>query len=908
MSFTLFVLLPNQDVCSLRRLHSRSSISAVRKHLELSAGLPAQTYDLACPDGKLLADDTLLQLDKNVWDGYILRVIFRNYWLEVFDAVVMNDVDHVLEQCCLHVPANDLGDGKVKDMMRKERGVVALFMASFLGLVDLCSALLCAGVDPDGQTPFGRTPLFAAMSCDHAHVAELLLAHNATPETRDRDGTSAADAAREHEAKECLRKVRQLKLYSRVSSAASSKASGTSARGSNPLKAEKHAIRIPTGTEVESSLSLPRDKVMMVCEEASMSPLRYDSSPRPHNATLTNGISKPPFTQTTNSRPSPRSLFRTTDVYTWDNNLRSVSRASSAAGTQVRIPVPGAERISSGRSSRASNGQRITWSDTMSVGSTGAGANRRSSLKPSVRDLTIAGPNSVLKVSCSGSLPLSSEGKLSRAGADQIVDQEPTPNQIPDTFHEPHNPFQEPQERPPSRADSQEHSWGEEGDSPVLARSIRIPVPDHRAKGRCDTFREAEPESPRQGKQEEKDSGGSAMIKGSQASPTSPHLARSPRRKQQATWRTMKRRLKLAEDRKRTTSPKANTKQTHNKKEAAARASYEQWLQKKREEKERQDDSSEEESSSDAEDQEARSAENGRAFNDWLKDLKERPHRGPFPFTPASLHRRKSRPLKNLIQVGGNREETMATPDPDSYMTAYQEWRRGKTSTDSEEQPISPRDLKDAKRRVEEKRKSLLAAALTYEDWMDHTQQRQHLMQAVLRADSNKLNSVDQTILSRRAPRQMSFTEWRQRMGKREAELRDQEKERMRKQTEPYHDKHGFLVNDDSIRSSAAIPHEEWLKRKSEDKNKHDKKAASKSGSQDSRLSHQKKGASELNRSVDNSSQGGSVLVSEGGKETAWEMWLQRKHQNEMEELSRHMCEGKQLVQNVHQGKTSRVT
>ena len=37
--------------------------------------------------------------------------------------------------------------------------------------------------------------------------------------------------------------------------------------------------------------------------------------------------------------------------------------------------------------------------------------------------------------------------------------------------------------------------------------------------------------------------------------------------------------------------------------------------------------------------------------------------------------------------------------------------------------------LQEAKRQLEEKRKSLLAVALTYEDWLEHTEERKKLMQ-----------------------------------------------------------------------------------------------------------------------------------------------------------------------------------
>jgi hypothetical protein len=69
MSFTLFVLLPNDDVCTLRNVTSGSSIRGVRKQLELAAGLPAQTYRLVTQtgtqgQGQALHEDHVLRLDR----------------------------------------------------------------------------------------------------------------------------------------------------------------------------------------------------------------------------------------------------------------------------------------------------------------------------------------------------------------------------------------------------------------------------------------------------------------------------------------------------------------------------------------------------------------------------------------------------------------------------------------------------------------------------------------------------------------------------------------------------------------------------------------------------------------------------------------------------------------------------
>ena len=105
----------------------------------------------------------------------------------------------------------------------------------------------------------------------------------------------------------------------------------------------------------------------------------------------------------------------------------------------------------------------------------------------------------------------------------------------------------------------------------------------------------------------------------------------------------MKRRIKLAEEQKRSVGTKARQGA---KGEKEAKETFEQWLERKRREQQRSQRSSDEDTSEDDSD-----AENSQAFKEWLRDLKERPLRRPHTSTPASLHRRKTRPLKDLIQV-----------------------------------------------------------------------------------------------------------------------------------------------------------------------------------------------------------------------------------------------------------------
>lgn len=149
MSFTIFVILPSEDVCTLRGLRSGTSIRAVRKRLELETGLPAQTYRLTCAEGQVLHEEHVLHLDVNVWEGFVVRVRLLDSWQDLHDQIIAGDVQRVVQHGAVHlrkeaVPFDSEEASKVRDIVA-ERGTVALFIASFLGMQEMCKALLSVG-------------------------------------------------------------------------------------------------------------------------------------------------------------------------------------------------------------------------------------------------------------------------------------------------------------------------------------------------------------------------------------------------------------------------------------------------------------------------------------------------------------------------------------------------------------------------------------------------------------------------------------------------------------------------------------------------------------------------------------------------------------------------------------------
>ena len=278
------------------------------------------------------------------------------------------------------------------------------------------------GVNPNGKTPFGRTPLFAAMSRDNDHVMELLLSHKAELDARDADGATAVQVARRAMAKQCLRKVRHLQLHSQgAESQASARPPGSQGQGGRRLQAPR-VIRIPFGAGEPSLSSATNGRPPAVAffrgdnsDRASLLSAGNDHAHRrpghvsagqvgspgpgwsgqvnsPGQVTSQQGAPQRAVARTPRPQPS-RAAFpeggREGEWYTWDNNLTHVSRAPSAAGTLVRTPAG-----SSGGGGRAAKGQGASYGSE--AASLGSATPRLLTFRPTVYDLGAKGPGSVL--------------------------------------------------------------------------------------------------------------------------------------------------------------------------------------------------------------------------------------------------------------------------------------------------------------------------------------------------------------------------------------------------------------------------------------------------------------------------------------------------------------------------------
>lgn len=142
-TFTLFIVLPSDEVCSLRQLPSGVTVHEIKGRLELSAGLPAHVYYLVYPDGDRLEDYQRLMVQDNVKDGYILRVKVLENWEVLLNAVSRNNIQNVLMNGGVQIKGSGVVSSAEEQL--EDRGETALYIASYNGFHAMCSKILSIG-------------------------------------------------------------------------------------------------------------------------------------------------------------------------------------------------------------------------------------------------------------------------------------------------------------------------------------------------------------------------------------------------------------------------------------------------------------------------------------------------------------------------------------------------------------------------------------------------------------------------------------------------------------------------------------------------------------------------------------------------------------------------------------------
>nr|KAG5685376.1 hypothetical protein BaRGS_030700 [Batillaria attramentaria] len=273
---------------------------------------------------------------------------------------------------------------------------------------------------------------------------------------------------------------------------------------------------------------------------------------------------------------------------------------------QVRIQTPsvaGTPQFSNGKTSRLGRSYGVSWSDSVSVTSASP---RMLPFRPAVHDLTVAVPSTVLTTPAISTTIRSidkgeTDGATGGSGVRKqsalykyYIDPGLRHNDSHQPHHdkEPHVPAQEPPGRPPSRLESHYFSAADfNGDHPLdkhAGDNSLMGSQEALSVGSAPELQTASGlESLGAGQQPvnhpDSDDDGGRVITSRGTTTRSSGRGRSrllvSRQKQKESWRTMKRRIKLAEDQKRSTSKPKEKPKAKDQKE-----SFEEWLDRKRRE------------------------------------------------------------------------------------------------------------------------------------------------------------------------------------------------------------------------------------------------------------------------------------------------------------------------------------
>ncbi|CAL1540384.1 unnamed protein product [Lymnaea stagnalis] len=782
--FTLFVVLPLQEICSLRSLPSGTTIRDVRNRLEMAAGLPGQVYKLTSSNGQVLHEECELIVGQNVWDGFIVRVQLLNSWQPMYDAVTSGDVDWLLRNGAIsmtQVDEDDVDKSQVYDVV-EERGAVALYLASWRGSDHTCQALLSAGVNPNGRTPFRRTAIFAAVAKDNDRVLEVLLKHGAKTSVKDYNGETALDVARRGFSRLCVNVLRSFQLRnggtlvpSRSNGVTLSSPRSRSPGSSCNLSFHQHGGRgqseddhSPRGDREVTSGNCPRTKKVngifrprsgVSTSSSTARRVKFHDEVLNVRLNICNGDPTTPEAHRQKySKPSLR------NQQTLPQGQSIIPRTPNAAQLRVAVPSPR-------KPLELSN--VITWNEGQCLDS---------------EFLTVRSAFREGKVS----VPVKTYGQMYAPEQDILSD---TTNagdhSLGDSFSA-------------SNFNENNHRSSEAAEINVSMTSLRIDDASSLTNDSTSSMKDADSRSVTSDPKVTNGRVSSARScpgslgtiqrpKLSTRIGSSPPFGRNKKRKETSKslddTKRAKVRIHLAEQSKRQSTA------------ALKRAeSFEKWLHRKRQQETNDSGSSDSASESDGDSDE----KNDAAFNSWLKKVRERPKSRTSHQTPGKFDPRKPQSVQGLVGMASvPARRPTGISEVSSYVNEFKAWKKRQSHNTDVCRTL---DADEAKRRLEEKRQQLLAMAITFDEWMAHAEERKVMLEVILKADEQRLDEIKKMNFAKRLEKNISFQQWRQKLEKRE---RLQRAFNLRMRIEEAREGQRNATS----RSSAAITHDEWLSR-----------------------------------------------------------------------------------------------
>ena len=141
---TLFVLLPNEETITVRKLSDCITLEYIKAKLELTTGIPGDTIQLSY--GALPLDDNLdLNFGENIRNGGLVKLSISEDLLPLYLAVCTSNTQNILHSCI----AGDISGTKLADsnqiLSSEDLKLFCLQVASGQGNLDVVRALVNLG-------------------------------------------------------------------------------------------------------------------------------------------------------------------------------------------------------------------------------------------------------------------------------------------------------------------------------------------------------------------------------------------------------------------------------------------------------------------------------------------------------------------------------------------------------------------------------------------------------------------------------------------------------------------------------------------------------------------------------------------------------------------------------------------
>ncbi|XP_048587148.1 ankyrin repeat domain-containing protein 60 [Nematostella vectensis] len=168
--FSLHLKFPTDEKFTISRVCPGMTVKDLKNRIELETGVPRHLLRLRYLDGYDLTDDRRLSY-YNMVPAATVQVLLWPEWVSLVTAACKGDYYGVLASQ-IRTPAK-LGQNTPREF--NEKALVALYIASHRGHVNVVSRLVESGVYPCTKLPSGRSPLHAAVNRKQITCVSILI-------------------------------------------------------------------------------------------------------------------------------------------------------------------------------------------------------------------------------------------------------------------------------------------------------------------------------------------------------------------------------------------------------------------------------------------------------------------------------------------------------------------------------------------------------------------------------------------------------------------------------------------------------------------------------------------------------------------------------------------------------------